>query len=110
MKRKPKAQKRFMTDSCRVRFCPVDRPERVMRRRVDRIQLEGAVSRVDKIVPGSGWNDDRGMTVDPLPMIQLGTAAARQSYAAAAFHADKLVGIGVDLHADIAARRDAHQR
>ena len=93
----------------RVRFCPMDNPKRVMRRRVDRIQLEGAVSRVDEVVPGPGGNDDGGMTVDPLPMVQLGTAAACQGHAAAAFHAEKLVGVGMDLHADIPARRDAHQ-
>ena len=80
----------------------------MMGRRVDRIQLEGAVSRVDKIVPSPRGNDDGGMTVDPLAMIQLGAAAACQGHAAAAFHADKLVGIGVDLHADISAYRDAH--
>ena len=80
-----------------------------MQRRVDRIQLEGAASRVDKVVPGPSGNDDGGMTVNPLPMVQFGAAAARQGHAAAAFHADKLVGIGVNLHADISARRDAHQ-
>ena len=60
-------------------------------------------------MPGPGGNDDGGMTVDPLPMVQLRAAAACHGHAAAAFHADKLVGIGVNLHADISARRDAHQ-
>ena len=72
----------------RVRFCPVDRPERMMRRGVDRIQLEGAISRVDEVVPGPRREDDGRLTVDPLPTVQLGTTAACQGYAAAAFHAD----------------------
>lgn len=94
MLRSLKAQRCFLTVSSRIRLCPVDSTERVMRR-VDRIQLEGAISRVDKVVPGSRGNDDGGgMTVDPRPTVQFEAATAGQSHAAVTFQTDKLVGIG----------------
>lgn len=88
----------------------LNRAEGMVRRRIDGIDFQGDISRIDEIVPCAGGNDHGVAGVNFPAAGHLIFARSHYRQTAAAFNPQELVGITVNLRADIAAYRNAHQR
>ncbi len=73
-------------------------------------ELEGAAAGVADVVPGSGRHENALAGAKLAAVVELGLAAAHEDLRAACFHADQLVGVGVDLKPNVPAARDVHNR
>lgn len=73
-------------------------------------ELEGAAAGVADVVPGSGRHENALAGAKLAAVVELGFAAAHEDLRAACFHADQLVGVGVDLKPNVPAARDVHNR
>ena len=88
----------------------VHRAERMLRRRVERIELQGPITDVDEIVPRACGNEKGMISFYTRDFTQSVSAIAHTDLHSAAFQADKLVNVGVHLHTDISVYGDTHQR
>lgn len=83
--------------------------ERVVRRRVKRIKLEGAIADIDDVVPCAGGNQDGVVSVNDRFFAEIVFAFAREYLGKSALDSDELVCIGVHFRADLSADGYAHQ-
>lgn len=77
--------------------------------RIDRIQLNRLIPRVDQVMPCSS-GDENGEILRYISLIvQAGLRASHHDSAPALLQTKKLIQVGMHLQADFSARRNAHQ-
>ena len=77
----------------RISLCAMHRAKGMLRRRVERIELQGAVARVDNIVPRACGDEDGVVSVHTSNLAQIVSAIAHIDRGSATLHANKLVDI-----------------
>ena len=92
-----------------VRFRSVNRSSWVLRRRVERIKLQGAITCIDNIMPRACGNENGVITVYTADLLQIASAVAHIDRRFSALHAYKLVNVLVHLCADVTAYGNVHQ-
>ena len=92
----------------RIRFGFMHRAKGMLRRCVERIELQWAVPHVDDVMPRARGNENGVISVCTAHLAQIASARAHIDLRLTAFEAHKLVNVRVHLHADVAARGNAH--
>ena len=93
-----------------IRLCTVDRPSGMLRRRIDRRELQRAVSGIQNIMPCTTRHKGRISHTKPALYIQLVLAGAHTHSRLPCFHTNELICIRMHFHTDVTASRDTHER
>ena len=91
----------------RIGFGLMHCTEGVLRRCIERIELQRSVTHIDNIVPRTCGNEDGIITVHACLLLQIISATAHIYLGSAVLYTNKLVNVRVHLYADVAANGNA---
>lgn len=82
---------------------------RMVRWGVDRGELQGTMSDVDDVVPGTAWNKQAVPLAELDLRVQTVLIAAHSNQSNTGLHTNKLIRVFMNLQTDISAGRNAHE-